>query len=540
MITFLHLSLRNFGSWDRLDLDLTQRGLVCIQGDSGAGKSTVVKALFWCLFGTTPDPSRADEIMRGKKTARVRLKMKRDDDVYIITRYRNHPVYKNKVHFQGRGIPNVDEDSLVRTVQGLINNFLHTSEQVFLTTTFFAQRNFHCFHNLSDTAKKEYLESLTYGSIFSLCEQEARNRTRQLEHDIAFIQGKVSSITQDIATLKTYSDTQRRDMKTRLKQCCKKIKRLRRKLAIYEKKERLYVQLSSAYDLEKRALTQHQSRLGSLKQEIRSFESNQQIRCPECGAMLSVLQRQQRSEALSLALTKEDDAIKRVQRRMAVLEGKRKPLEGVVNKVTAVQRIIQELELDRRRLQDSLSQGDMRIDLLMNTLVKVERTLKCQQHRLQLVRFWVRGFGFQGLRSMILFKAIRYLEERIRFYLHFVTRESLNFSLTFEGNRILASVNGRSYYALSGGERQIVDLSTGLALRDLAERYNKSQFNILILDEPMEGLDGHLTAVAQDLLLTHAKPTTLLITHQAFPRSFATSLLEVRKRNKTSTLRKIY
>ena len=65
-----------------------------------------------------------------------------------------------------------------------------------------------------------------------------------------------------------------------------------------------------------------------------------------------------------------------------------------------------------------------------------------------------------------------------------------------------------------------MDVSTGFALRDLAESYNKCRFNLLILDEPTENQDAYLTAVCQNLFVECAKPSTFLVTHRELSSRF--------------------
>ena len=45
------LRLRGFRCHQDKTYDLGAEGLVLLEGDSGAGKSTVFEALAWCLYG---------------------------------------------------------------------------------------------------------------------------------------------------------------------------------------------------------------------------------------------------------------------------------------------------------------------------------------------------------------------------------------------------------------------------------------------------------------------------------------------------------
>ena len=84
-----------------------------------------------------------------------------------------------------------------------------------------------------------------------------------------------------------------------------------------------------------------------------------------------------------------------------------------------------------------------------------------------------------------------------------------------------------------------MDLCTGLALRDLAEHYNKCHFNMIVFDEPTESLRSPLSEAAQDLLFSTAKPSTFIIAPNSLGIDYD-KVLEARKENGVSSLRTIY
>ena len=105
---FSTLTIQNFMSIRNASIDLSNRGLILINGvnhdnealnNNGAGKSSILEALIYVLYGRTIRGLKGDEVVHKipKKNTKVSLEVIDDDGVkYLITRYRKHSTNKNK------------------------------------------------------------------------------------------------------------------------------------------------------------------------------------------------------------------------------------------------------------------------------------------------------------------------------------------------------------------------------------------------------------------------------------------------------------
>src|SRR5512143_4177227 len=82
----VHLRLSGFLSYqDSVDLDFTTFDLACISGSNGAGKSSLLDAITWALFGRAR--RRDDAIVNlQSKAAEVTLTFEYEGSIYRIQR----------------------------------------------------------------------------------------------------------------------------------------------------------------------------------------------------------------------------------------------------------------------------------------------------------------------------------------------------------------------------------------------------------------------------------------------------------------------
>jgi exonuclease SbcC len=83
----LELDLTAFRSYDRATIDLRPLELVVITGDTGAGKTSLLDAISFALFGKTPAPSTPAELLTlGREHGEVRLTFAARGEVWRMTR----------------------------------------------------------------------------------------------------------------------------------------------------------------------------------------------------------------------------------------------------------------------------------------------------------------------------------------------------------------------------------------------------------------------------------------------------------------------
>lgn len=105
---FIKLHIENFLTISSAELFLNAKGLQLIQGvndddssasSNGAGKSSIVDAICWTLYGITAREVKGDAVvsLAAKKNCLVSLDIECSGNTYRFTRHRKHSVWKNSL-----------------------------------------------------------------------------------------------------------------------------------------------------------------------------------------------------------------------------------------------------------------------------------------------------------------------------------------------------------------------------------------------------------------------------------------------------------
>ncbi len=199
------VQLWDFCQFKKAKVPLERQGLVWVGGvnrdtdsadSNGAGKSNLMKAIGWCLYGETPEPEPADHVIReGAKRARVVIKL---EGGWKVCRER----YK--------GAPRLTlshDDKPVRgkraEIQEQITNLIGLSWRAFLNTTFYASRDGRRFVNpkTSNADRQEILFNILRGHIYAGALEWVREEAKKLAAEISDLEVQITEAKGQLAAL---------------------------------------------------------------------------------------------------------------------------------------------------------------------------------------------------------------------------------------------------------------------------------------------------------------------------------------------------
>lgn len=178
----VQLTLKNFLSYREASLDFSGLHTACICGANGAGKSSLLEAITWAIWGQSRAGSEDDVIHSGDKEVRVDLIFSSDRHNYrvIRTRYRGA---SSSLEFQvatPNGFKSLTERG-VRATQQLILEHIKLDYETFINSAYLRQGRADEFMLKRPIERKEILAELLKLNQYDELEERAKDLSRSFK-----------------------------------------------------------------------------------------------------------------------------------------------------------------------------------------------------------------------------------------------------------------------------------------------------------------------------------------------------------------------
>ena len=195
----ISLKISGFLSYQApVELNFEHFDLACISGHNGAGKSSLLDAITWALFGQAR--KRDDSLVNlQSKTAEVIYTFAYENNTYRIQRVM--PRGKKKLlEFQ------IDDDGLwrplteatMRATQERIEQTLRLDYETFVNAAFFLQGKADQFTQQNAGKRKEVLSSILGLGIWDEYKTQAANKRRDIEKELDIVDGRIAEIDEEL------------------------------------------------------------------------------------------------------------------------------------------------------------------------------------------------------------------------------------------------------------------------------------------------------------------------------------------------------
>ncbi len=205
------LTLKNFMAYRQPEtLDLTGIHLACLSGENGAGKSALLDAITWALWGKAR-VNQSDELIHlGETNMSVELVFSLNETLYRALRRRSIATKagKTELHLQ-TWVPEADgwrtlTENTIRQTQAKINRLLRLDYDTFINSAFLLQGRADEFTTKKPAERKQILADILGLGIYDEYEERARDQVREYGQQIKEIEGQLAQMEREIGREAAY------------------------------------------------------------------------------------------------------------------------------------------------------------------------------------------------------------------------------------------------------------------------------------------------------------------------------------------------
>ena len=524
MILFEKVRWKNFLSTGNQysEINFQSHATTLIVGDNGTGKSTVLDALTFSLFGK---PFR--KINKGQLTNATNEKdcsVEVEFSIGTISWKVSRGIKPNKFEIY-RDDKLLDQSHNANDQQKwLEQNVLKMNYKSFTQIVVLGSSTFVPFMQLTATNRREVIEDLLDIKIFSSMNNIIRDKIRVEKECINTLDLKKESLTDKVEMQEKFMSEIESQGKERIEVKRKKQDGLSDEICILTmKNEGLEDDVYGLTEKQKELigagdkLVELNNYRGKISQKVASVTKEhkfftQNTVCPTCTQSIDesfrinkIDEAQTRATELQSGFQKLEDAIKTEQERerhFTNLSQEITKLTHGISKnntsVSACQRQVRELESEIQTLTSQLENRNTEHDKLETFKDNLQETYDTLVSRKDTIKYYNFIYGLLkdgGVKTKIIKKYLPLINQQVNRYLQMMDFY-INFTLDEEFNETVQSPihEDFSYASFSEGEKQRIDLALLFTWREVAKFKNSVSTNLMILDEVFDSsLDGQGT-----------------------------------------------
>ena len=514
MIVFEKLRYKNFlSTGDKFtEIDLTNTSSTLVVGQNGAGKSTMLDALSFALFGKAHRNVNKPQLINSvnNKDCVVEIEFIALGNSYKIIR----GLKPNRFEIWQSGTM-INQDSHAKEYQKVLEqNILKLNHKSFHQIVVLGSSSFIPFMQLSAGARRDVIEDLLDINVFSKMNTLLKEKTSILKDDLTtndsklqVVKTKIESLVSHIDELEKISESAKREKESELKESQAELARLENLLdeSIAEQFAELEAELDKVgkkkSELEKYQF-QFDSKIKKFKKDVKFYEDNDQ--CPTCDQEITADTKDQKIsesnksreeiEAAGVELSKQLDSLTKViddvqarylesNTHVTNQETYRKGIVSLNKKICNIQGDIARCEEGSSSVHAAKSDLESEKDFRDTLSAKRLSLLEEREYNSVIAEL----LKDTGIKTKIIKQYLPVINQLTNQYLQ-VLDFYVSFDLDEAFNETIRSRHrdAFSYDSFSEGEKQRIDLALLFTWRQVAKMKNSVATNLLVLDETFD------------------------------------------------------
>ena len=528
-----------------IEIALDNSPSTLIIGDNGSGKSTVLDALTFGLFGKPFRRIKKDQLVNSVNARDCVV------EVYFDIGKRKYLVIRGikptrfEIYMDGKLI---NQDASSRDYQKLLeNNILKLNHRSFTQVVILGSSSFIPFMQLTAAARREVVEEILDIKVFSLMnyilKQRIKNNkesSRDITYENDMLEHKVTLQENKISEAKDKSKTSLNVLEKKMKKNADDMKKLENEVValqvLVSEWEKDILPKHEKVDADRTELNRIKYRMdhksSKAEQEITFFKDNDN--CPTCEQHIdeefkskAIEERTDKMVINACAMVRLDEQLSEMDARIDLYQkieiDKREHEVNIAKKNTSVDAIINFNEDVQGQINDIQTAGTLlaedktRLQEYREDSKRIKKEKEKIQDQANYLNIAKQLLQDSGIKTKIIKKYLPIMNKLVNSYLN-----QLEFQVKFEldeqfNEKIKSRYRDEFAYAnFSEGEKMRIDLALLFTWRQIAKMKNSTNTNLLILDEIFDSsLDMNGTDEFLKILNTLSNENTFLISHKS-------------------------
>lgn len=569
MIIFEKLRYKNLLSTGNefTEIFLNKSPTTLITGKNGHGKTTLINALVFCLYGRCYSginkPQLVNSITRKNLVTEVEFKI--GSIQYLVRRGIRPNVFEI---YQNDNL--IDQTADLKEYQDLLEkSILKINYKSFCQTIILGSTNYKPFMSLSTGERREVVEDLLDIQIFTKMNSILKNRIENHKLDVINNTNKISLLEQQIKAheekikaleennqeIIDQKEKQKEDLKKSIEAVTLEIKTLE------DSRDEIDSDTPDMSKLQKRKgvidklKIEIESKINTSNKNIRFFEENDD--CPTCKQPIdtrfketTVTKRKEKLaqftdalDKLNVQLTEVSDLIvncmdisKKISDLNAEISRNNSYIKNYYNSISSIDSEIESIKNKNIKIQED----DSDVTKTKSDLIDEKREKYTLENKSDLIKASQFLLKDSGIKARVIAKYIPIINQHINKYLNDLDF-FVNFQLDENFNEVIKSRNRDefTYQSFSEGEKMRLNLALTFAWRAVARARNSAATNLLIMDEVGDSsLDEQGVECLLKIIEDLSKDTNIFVISHHADRLFDKfrSVIHIEKKNNFSRI----